>query len=74
MARHRSGANTTLATAVAHLGSGNDANGLPIYSTSTNLRALGLTASGNLNSAGIAGTGGVCYDAIVSIGKVNLYF
>jgi PEP-CTERM motif len=65
-------ANTTLATAVAHLGSGNDANGSsPIYSTSANLRALGLTtASGNLNSAGIAGTGGV-YDAIVSIGNLS---
>jgi hypothetical protein len=65
-------ANTTLATAVAHLGSGNDASGLsPIYSTSANLKALGLTtASGNLNSAGIASPGGV-YDAIVSIGNLS---
>jgi hypothetical protein len=62
-------ANTTLAIAVANLGTGN--SGLPIYSTSANLKALGLTtASGNLNSAGIAGTGGV-YDAIVTIGNLS---
>jgi hypothetical protein len=62
-------ANTTLATAVAHLNSGNVANA--IQATSTNFRALGLaSALGNLNSAGIAGGGGT-YDAIVSIGSLN---
>jgi PEP-CTERM motif len=62
-------ANTTLATAVAHLNSGNVANA--IQATSTDFRALGqVSALGNLNSAGVAGVGGT-YDAIVSIGNLS---
>jgi hypothetical protein len=64
-------ANSTLATAVAHLGSGNGAIGLPIYSTSANLRALGVTtALGTLNSSGVTSPSGT-YDAIVSIGNLS---
>lgn len=65
-------ANSTLATAVAHLSSGNDSNGAaPILSTSANLRALGLTtAIGNLNSSGATSPAGT-YDAIVTIGNLN---
>jgi hypothetical protein len=60
-------ANTTLATAVAHLGSGNSANTMLL--ASADLRALGVTSAvGGLNSAG--GIGGT-YDAIVSIGNLN---
>jgi hypothetical protein len=65
-------ANSTLATAVAHLSSGNDSNGtLPILSTSANLRALGLTAAiGNLTSSGVTGPSG-SYDAIVTVGNLS---
>jgi len=46
-------ANTTLATAVAHLGSGNSANTMVL--ASADLRALGVTSAvGGLNSLGTA--------------------
>src|SRR5665213_312503 len=64
-------ANSTLATAVAHLSSGNDSGAVSILSTSANLRALGLiTAIGNLTSSGATSPPGT-YDAIVTIGNLN---
>jgi PEP-CTERM motif len=64
-------ANATLATAVAHLSSGNGANGngVMILAASADLRALGQTSAvGVVNSSG--GLGGT-YDAIVSIGNLS---
>ena len=65
-------ANSTLATAVSHLSSGNDFSGtVPILSTSADLRALGLTtAIGNLTSSGTTGPTGT-YDAVVTIGNLS---
>jgi hypothetical protein len=64
-------ANSTLATAVAHLSSGNDAN-VPIAATSANLRALGLASgTGNFNSSGIFVGAGGTIDAVVTIGHLS---
>lgn len=60
-------ANTTLATAVANLGSGNGGNGSYIQLTPANARALGFTASPTFNSSGtFVGAGGQ-YDAVITL-------
>ena len=66
--------NTTLATAVAHLGSGN--SGTYVLGTTALLRVgLGFTGSGVTpcyNAAGSAVTGcGAIYDAVISIGTAT---
>ena len=66
-------ANTVLSTAVANLGNGNGAAGLPIFSTPANLRALGVTtATGFYNSNGtFIASGGQKYDGVVTIGNLS---